>query len=95
MSATFDIGDEIRLAADFVDEAGAPDDPDAVTIRVRHPSGAVDVYSGAQLTSSVVGTWTRLIDLDGAGRWYWRAEGSANPQAAAERAFTVRGSQLV
>lgn len=46
MSAIFDIGDEIRLTAAFTDEAGAPDDPDAVTLRVRHPSGVVDVYSG-------------------------------------------------
>lgn len=95
MSAIFDIGDEIRLTAAFTDEAGAPDDPDAVTLRVRHPSGVTDVYSGAQLANSQVGTWTRLVALDEAGRWYWRAEGSANPRAAGERAFTVRGSQIV
>lgn len=95
MSATFDIGDEVRLTAAFTDEAGAPDDPDAVTLRVRHPSGVTDVYSGAQLTNSQVGTWTHLVALDEAGRWYWRAEGSANPRAAGERAFTVRASQIV
>ncbi len=62
---------------------------------MRQPSGLTDVYFGALLTNSQVGTWTRLVALDEAGRWYWRAEGSANPRAAGERVFTVRGSQIV
>ena len=94
----FDVGDRVRLEVTFTDSTGADSDPTEVTIRHRVEAAepVAEVYNGGlgAVVRQAAGRYHLDLDLAAAGRWYWRAEGMETPQAAGERAFTVRASQF-
>lgn len=94
----FDVGDQVRLTATFTDTASAPSDPSEVTLRHRDPAGnvAAEIYNGGagNVVRDGAGAYHLDLDIDEAGRWYWRAEGTVTPRAAGERSFEVRASQV-
>ena len=95
--ATYDKNDLLRLQAEFVDVDGSLDDPDEVTIKHKDPSGnttTLTYVAGSTVNRLSTGKFYIDLELDEVGTWYWRAEGSASPQAAAERSFVVRTTQF-
>lgn len=90
---TFDVGDQIRLRASFTDVDGAADTPTSTTIEHKDPSGNITTIENGDLTTEATGILYTTIDVDEAGRWYWRATGSASPKAAGEASFIVRPKQ--
>jgi hypothetical protein len=82
-----DIGDLVRVEAQFADLAGAPADPGAVALRVRKPDGTVLTPTP---TSSVVGTWAHTLSVDISGWWTYRFVGTGVNAAAEEARFFVR-----
>lgn len=97
MSQTFDIGDLVRLSAEFRDIAGALVDPSTVTFKVKPPGGDVVAYvygTDPEVVRDSVGAfhvdWTVEIN----GTHWWRFESTGTGQAAAEDSFTARASRL-
>lgn len=88
--STFDIGDRVRLIGKFTNLAGTATDPTSVTCKVRDPSGKITSYSDA--VKDVVGTWYKEIDIEEAGKWTFRFEGTGAVKAAEEMFFKVERS---
>jgi hypothetical protein len=89
MAGPFDIGDKIRLTAEFRDDAGALADPVTVTLMIKDPAGTVTTPTP---TRSGLGEYEHLIVIDQADRWYWRWVGSGDVDVAEESWFFVRPS---
>ena len=96
MPNTFDKNDLVRLQGEFVNSSGSLDDPNEVTIKHRDPTGNVATLtlSGATVIKLSTGIFYFDLSVDEVGTWYWRIEGDASPQAAAERSFIVRTTQF-
>lgn len=101
-----DIGDVVRLARRFTNEAGAAADPDTVTLTVRKPDGSVATVTNHKVTdsgelalvasllgltlASSTGVYAGTVEPDDAGRWRYRWESSGGVMSAEEGAFNVR-----
>lgn len=93
---TFDINDEVRLRAQFVDADGDLADPTTVTFKHQDPGNndTEITLSGGGITKESTGIYFADLTLDEAGTWYFRAEGTGTPKTAAEVTFSVRTSQF-
>lgn len=87
MAATYDIGDRVRITASFVNSAGTPTNPTAVTVTVRKPDGQT---VSPTASSSVTGTWEADVDPDQHGNWFYRFAGTGALVVAEESQFYVR-----
>lgn len=94
-SAEINIGSRAAVTAKFKDEAGDDANPTTVTIRVKKPDGTVVVKTNQELDNPGLGHWVGRFDVDQAGRWYYRVEGTGNVQAADEASFIVPPSEIV
>lgn len=95
--ATYDKGDTVRLQAEFVSgTSGAYSDPTEVTVKHKDPSANTTIltFSGGEVIKVSTGIYTVDLAIDEVGTWYWRAEGTVSPAAAAERSFEVRTTQF-
>lgn len=90
----FDLGDRVRLFADFKDDAGVATNT-TVVLKVRDPAGVTTTRTA---TPGATGHYEYLFNLTGAdaqvGRWYYRFEGSGTVTAAEEGTFVVRSTQV-
>lgn len=96
---TYDVGDEIRCTAVFTNAtSGAALNPSQVFAEIRKPDRTVTTYEygvDAELVRSSTGHFYVDVDVDIAGRWYYRFYSTGTGKAAHEGAFTVRESQFV
>ena len=92
---SYDIGDGVRLKVTFTVNA-VNSDPTTVTLRVKDPSGNIDVYTYAlvQVTKSAVGIYYKDIFIDESGEWFYRWEGTGAVEAADESYFDVDVSEF-
>jgi hypothetical protein len=94
---SYDIGDQTRLTASFVDDLGLPKDPDGVTLEIRDSSGAQATYvygTDPGIVQDSIGSYHFDLSLTLAGTWVYRWQGTANPQTAAEGQLIVQPSQI-
>jgi len=90
-------GQEITLYVDFATEAGTPEDPDVVLLRIIEGDGTIVDVLMASLDNPSLGRWEFkiVIPKDGSKAikpWVYRYEGSSGPggiTAAAEDRFEV------
>jgi predicted Zn-dependent protease len=96
MSNAYDIGDQVRLSAQFTDGEGFPADPTSVLLTIRDGNGAATVYTYGvdAIARESVGAYHFDLTLINAGSWVYRWEGTANPQTAQEGVLQVQASQI-
>ena len=92
---SYDIGDGVRLKATFT-LSSVNTDPTAVKLKVKDPSGNIDIYTYAlaQITKSAVGKYYKDIFVDESGEWFYRYEGTGTIEAADERKFIAEVSEF-
>ena len=91
----YDIGDLVRLSAEFTDAVGAYHDPTAVYCRYSDPSGnettlqyGVDVA----LVRDSEGHYHVDVAIDEAGRWPYRWYATGTGQSAGTARLVVRNN---
>lgn len=95
---SYDEGDLVRCEGRFTDADGGAIDPDTVTFYVQTPGLITTSYQygvGAHVVREEAGVYYTLVDVDEAGRWYYRFEGDGDGQAAREHYFNVATSRFV
>ena len=94
---SYDIGDTIRLSAEFVAASPAVStDPTTVTLKVEDPTGTESTftYAGGHLTKSSTGNYHYDYVPTKAGRHTYRFIGTGALQTAEETPFYVRRSRF-
>lgn len=101
---THDIGDRVRLYAQFLNDSLVSADPAVVRLRIKHPdTGTVTTHTypgaGTQIVKVSVGNYRLDLTPDFKGRWDFRWEGDdiggvASMDAAEPGMFAVRASNL-
>lgn len=84
---TYQVGDQIKVAAAFTNAAGAAADPTAVLFKVRAPSGTVTTYTygtDVDVVKTAVGAYYLLVTLSASELWHVRATGTGAVVAAGE-----------
>ena len=84
---TYQVGDQVKVAAAFTNAAGAAADPSAVVFKVRAPSGTVTTYTygtDADVVKTATGAYYLLLTLSASELWYVRAAGTGAVVAADE-----------
>lgn len=104
----YDVADKAVCSIRFSDPA-TPDpngdpitgyayiDPTTVRFRYRRDAGAITtlVYgTDPEVVKDGTGRYHVELDLNAAGTWHYRFEGTGTHQAAAERSLTVRASSF-
>ena len=88
-----DVGDIIRLYADFTDVDGQLIDPDSLTVRVKKPDKTTDSYLyPGEVNRIERGRFFLDVDVTMSGTWMYRWEAIGAGQSAAERTFCARES---
>lgn len=85
--STYDIGDAVRLTAEFRDVNGALANPATVELRVQRPDKTTTTVVAG---SSSVGIWSAVMVIDQSGTWWYRFAGIGEPTQAGEKKLTVR-----
>lgn len=86
----YDVGDRVRVYAEFRNEEGVPAAPTTIVARVKPPVGNVVSYtygSAAELVQLSAGSYYIDIDVSAPGEWYYRWEGTGDVVAAGEGQF--------
>jgi hypothetical protein len=92
---SYDIGDVIRLRANFQDSSPADVDPSQVKCSVQSPWGVTSVYvygTDAELIKTSTGDYYLDTAPNKHGVWKYRWEGLLTNRAAEEGQFFVRDS---
>lgn len=94
-SKVFKRGQLLRAPAIFRKRDGTLFDPVAVTFRVKRPGSSPQVTElvygvDADVVKNSVGNYHVLLEVDAAGTWHVRWEGSGPFQAADEISFNVK-----
>lgn len=83
-------GNTVQLVSTFLDMDNEPVNPSTITLKVRGPNGAVQTYTGGQLTGDEeTGTWSMLYVPLTPGHYDVRWE-TLNPACANEIFFDVK-----
>jgi len=77
------------VSASFTNLVGAPADPSTVTLVVTKPDATTVTYTGAGLTNSAVGAWSKQITVDQLGTWRYDFTGSGAVVAEQSGVFAV------
>lgn len=97
MANLYDVGDEVRCTGTFTDADGTAQDPTGVTFKFTDPSGNTTTYTygtDAQLVKSATGVYYVDVNVDEAGRWWYRFAGTGTGQAADELYFIAEESRF-
>jgi hypothetical protein len=91
----YDKGDLVRCTGTFTDaiDNNAAVDPTVVNVSVRDPSGNVTTYvynTDDEVNKSGTGIYYIDVNLDEAGRWYYRWHSTGTGQAAGENTMVAR-----
>jgi hypothetical protein len=90
----YDLGDKIRLRANFNDTVQDVD-PAQVTFAVKTPLGTVQTYQynvGTDVVRDAMGNYYVDYTPTVEGTYYYRAAGMVSHQGAAENYFIIRQS---
>lgn len=85
--APFDVGDLVRLTAEFRDLAGDLVAPTEVVCTVRPPAGEVETLD---VSTDQPGIYTADLEITEAGQWRYAWDGTGSHQAAEEGLFQVQ-----
>lgn len=85
--ATYDVGDRVQLTATLTDDDGVLTDPTAVTVTIRKPDGTA---SSSTPTKDSTGVYSKDVDIDQHGNWFYRFAGTGALVVAEEGEFYVR-----
>ena len=88
---TFDVGDVVRLKANFTDTGGDPLDPSAVTFIYETPAGGTTTSTG---THPSTGFYYIDVISTGAGVYEWRVYSTGVGRAAGESWFRIREQRV-
>ena len=88
----YDVGDSVKLIAEFENDVPEPADPDAITGTVRSPSGTETGYTNADFEHGALGEYVLRVIATESGTWTWRIAGSGAVTAAREGQFYVTPS---
>lgn len=92
---SFDIGEKIRLKAEFTDTSQNPLDPTSIIITVTSPAEVVSTYyynvggEADTITRQSLGVFYVDISLDTDGWWIWHCAGDGTVIAVEESTFKV------
>jgi hypothetical protein len=88
------VGDVCRITARWVDASNAPVDPDALSFKIKNPTGAITTYAygGGAVVRQSQGSYYLDVACDAAGTWQYRAASTGSGQAAAEGSWSVAPS---
>lgn len=81
MANIYDIGDQVRCTGSFTDVNGSAFDPDVIRFKCQTPAGVATTYvynTDAEVIKSSTGVYYVDLNVDEAGRWYYRFEGEAS-----------------
>ena len=99
MADTYDVGDKAHVTGEFTDPLNdnAYVDPTAVFLSVKDPSANVVTYtySVSGITKDATGQYSADIDIDEAGRWYYRWYSTGTGQAAEWKSFLAEANPVV
>lgn len=95
MANTYAVGESIILSATFT-VATVNTDPTTVTLRIKDPTGNIDVYTLAlaTVTRDSAGVFHKDLTIDESGEWFYRWEGTGTCVAADEVQFLVTASEF-
>jgi hypothetical protein len=86
-----DLGDVVRLFADFTTIDGMLLDPQNITVFVKSPTGIVVQYT-SEIIRTGVGQYYLDVITTTSGTWCYRWEATGTGQCAAEQTFMVKES---
>jgi len=85
-------GSRVKVTNEFTDDAGAAQDPSAVKLRIKPPTGSVIEYVygvDAALLRDSTGRYHADIDVDTPGRWTFRFIATGTGKSTDQRVFNV------
>jgi hypothetical protein len=88
-TGTFDVGDAVRVTAEFRDFSAALIDPDTVVFKSLDPGGIVNTPSVTHIST---GRYSADFIATAPGTWAWRWQATGNITVAEEGQVTVRTS---
>lgn len=91
------LGDKIRLLGSFVDENGAPADPENVFCSVREPDGTITTKEhgqDAEVVNDSVGEYHLDFATTQVGRHHFRWYSTGSGQTAGESVFIIYESKF-
>lgn len=95
MADPYELGQSIKLTANFVDTNNSAVDPTTVVCKVMDPTGAVTTPS---VTKNSTGSYSAVVNIglaaNQAGKWYYRFEGTGSNPATHESMFVVASSRF-
>lgn len=87
------VNTEIRLDANFFNDAGTDTDPDTVKLYLYDPNGTQTIYTYGtddEMGRTDTGDYYCDVTPDSSGRWFWRWEATgANTTVGQEGNFVV------
>ena len=87
----YDVGDRIRLRGVFTNLAGVDTDPTTIVCKYQDPGGVeTTVTYPTSIVKVSTGRYYLDIDIDEAGTWYYRWNGTGDVVAAGEQSFIAR-----
>lgn len=95
--SVFQVGDKVRLAAEFTDIDEADSDPGGVLCKVREPDGSVTTYTygtDAALIKDSTGNYHLDFLTTQSGRHRYGFYGITSGQAVSESEFRVQPSKV-
>lgn len=94
MIPTYDIGDLVRVPAEFTNAAGTSIDPSVVKLTVKKPGVAATIYTygtDPEIVKDAVGEYHADVSVTAhPGFWHCRWWSTGTGQAAEEYKFKVR-----
>lgn len=95
--AHYDTGDVVRLSVVFKDTSHSPIDPTSVCIQVKNPDGSEVHYSypsSPYVIKTATGEFRYDYLITQSGIHYFKWSGTGNVNAAEEKMFFVKPSQI-
>lgn len=94
MAGYYDVGDRVRMTANFKDDLGADIDPTTVVVSVAAPDGTITSYTygtDVEVVKDSVGNYSyeQTMTAEGSMQYRWV---STTPDGAGEGSFIVRRS---
>lgn len=88
----YDVGDTVRLTAQYTDTGGDPTNPNVVRIIYRDPTGSESTaLSGTtDMSNPTTGSFYTDLLITTPGTWRWRSESTGNIVTAEESVFVAR-----
>ena len=92
----YEIDTLVTVTSAFTDSAGAPIDPDTVTLYVRAPGQPAQTINQGSLTRVSAGVFTYGINANAGGQWFYKFQGAGNVEVTTpDIQFIVQSSRLI